>query len=187
MNQKENELEEGEINIETEMNKISEANDVSEVEIDERVKDKKEQGVISEKKSSQDIFSDKTMTLLGKKLEKQYGIDHRKVKHMAKEEGCTSSQSKNCDSKIEKSEAYFKEENQKFENAEALNKISSNLNKPIQFKEGNTEVVNFVQLLGKVLYSYTTCTLKNIKPPAKFSRSDIIYYSDITKAVSLRS
>ena len=41
---KENELEEGKINIETEMDEISEENEVGEVEIDERVKDKKEQG-----------------------------------------------------------------------------------------------------------------------------------------------
>ena len=39
---KENELEEGEINIETEMDEISEENEIGEVEIDERVKDKKE-------------------------------------------------------------------------------------------------------------------------------------------------
>ena len=41
---KENELEEGEINIETEMDEISEKNEVAEVKIDERVEDKKEQG-----------------------------------------------------------------------------------------------------------------------------------------------
>ena len=41
---KENELEEGEINIETKMDEISKQNEVGEVEIDERVKDKKEQG-----------------------------------------------------------------------------------------------------------------------------------------------
>ena len=41
---KENELEEGETNIETEMDKISEEIEVGEVEIDERVKDKKVQG-----------------------------------------------------------------------------------------------------------------------------------------------
>ena len=39
---------------------------------------KKEQGVLSEKKSSQDIFSDKRVTSLGRKLAKQYSIDHRK-------------------------------------------------------------------------------------------------------------
>ena len=34
------------------------------------------------KKSSQSIFSDKTVTLLKGKLEKQYGIDHRKEKRV---------------------------------------------------------------------------------------------------------
>ena len=43
---------------------------------------KNEQGVPSEKKSSQGIFSDKTVTSLGTKLEKQYGA-----------QGCTSSES----------------------------------------------------------------------------------------------
>ena len=38
---KENKLEEGEINSETEMDEISEENKVSEVEIDEEVKEKK--------------------------------------------------------------------------------------------------------------------------------------------------
>ena len=38
--------------------------------------------VVSEKKSSQSIFSDKTVTLLKGKLEKQYGIDHRKEKRV---------------------------------------------------------------------------------------------------------
>ena len=47
MNQKENELEEGEINIETEIDEISGGNKVGDVEIDERVKDKKELGIIS--------------------------------------------------------------------------------------------------------------------------------------------
>ena len=51
---------------------------MGEVEIDERVKEKKEQGAISERKSSQGIFSDMTVTLLGRKLEKQHGIDHRR-------------------------------------------------------------------------------------------------------------
>ena len=59
------------------MDEISEGNEVSEVEIDEKVKEKK-QGVISEKRSSQDIFSVKTVTSLERKWEKQYGIDHRK-------------------------------------------------------------------------------------------------------------
>ena len=36
------------------------------------------QGVISGKRSSQDIVSVKTVTSLEKKWEKQYGIDHRK-------------------------------------------------------------------------------------------------------------
>ena len=58
------------------MGRISEGNEVGEVEIDERVKERKEQDVISEKKSSQDIFSDKTVSLLGRKLEKRYSIDH---------------------------------------------------------------------------------------------------------------
>ena len=58
------------------MGRMSEGNEVGEVEIDERVKERKEQDVISEKKSSQDIFSDKTVRLLGRKLEKRYSIDH---------------------------------------------------------------------------------------------------------------
>ena len=66
----------GEINSVTEMDRISEGNEVGEVEIDERVKERKEQDVTSEKKSSQDIFSDKTVSLLGRKLEKRYSIDH---------------------------------------------------------------------------------------------------------------
>ena len=70
-----------------------------------------EQGVISGKKSSQDIFSDKTMTSLERKWEKQYGIDHREEKHLTKEEGRTCSESENCDSEIEQSEAPFKVEN----------------------------------------------------------------------------
>ena len=74
---KENKLVQGEINSGTEMDEISEGNEVSEVEIDEKVKEKK-QGVISEKRSSQDIFSVKTVTSLERKWEKQYGIDHRK-------------------------------------------------------------------------------------------------------------
>ena len=36
---------------------------------------------------------------------------------MTREEGCTSTESENCDIKIEKSEASFKVENQKSENA----------------------------------------------------------------------
>ena len=102
---------------------------------------------------------------------------------MTREEGSTLSESENCCNKIEKSEAFFKEESQKFENARALNKISRNLNQPIQFREGNTEEVdfNFAQILGKVLYS---CGLKNIKPTAKFSPSDIIYHSTTNKAAS---
>ena len=71
--------------------------------------------------SSQAIFSDKRVTSLGRKLEKQYGFDHRKEKHMTWEEGCTSSESENCGSKIEKSQESFKVENQKSENARALN------------------------------------------------------------------
>ena len=74
---KENKLVQGEINSGTEMDEISEGNEVSEVEIDEKVKQKK-QGVISGKRSSQDIFSVKTVTSLERKWEKQYGIDHRK-------------------------------------------------------------------------------------------------------------
>ena len=58
------------------MGRISEGNEVGEVERDERVKERKEQDVTSEKKSSQDIFSDKTVSLLGRKLEKRYSIDH---------------------------------------------------------------------------------------------------------------
>ena len=38
---KENKLEEGEINSETEMDEISERNEVSDVEIDDKVKEKK--------------------------------------------------------------------------------------------------------------------------------------------------
>ena len=54
---------------------------------------------------------------------------------MTREEGCTSSESENCGSKIEKSETSFKVENQKSENAQALNKFSRYLNQPIRFKE----------------------------------------------------
>ena len=50
---------------------------------------------------------------------------------------------RNCDSKIEKSEASFEVENQKSENAQALNKNSRDLKKSVQFKEGNTEDDNF--------------------------------------------
>ena len=110
------------------------------------------------------------MTSLGRKLEKQYGIDHIKEKHMTREEGCTYSESENCGSKLEKSEASFKVKNHTSENAQALNKISRYLNQSI---------------LGKVLFSHATFALKNIKPAAKFSPSDIIYHTDINKAVSL--
>ena len=106
-------------------------------------------------------------------------VDHRKEKHMTWEEGCTSSESENCGSKIEKSQESFKVENQKSENALALNKISRYLNQLIRFKEWNIEVDNFSHFLGKVLYSYATTTLKNIKPTAKFPTSDIIYHSVI--------
>ena len=95
------------------------------------------------------------MTSLERKLEKQNSIDHRKEKHTTREKGCTSSDSENCDSKTEKSEASCKVENLKSKNAQALNKTSRDLNQPIQFKEGNTEV------------------------------DSIIYHSDINKAVSL--
>ena len=74
---------------------------------------------------------------------------------------------------------------EKSENAQPLNKISQDLNQLIQLKEGNTEVDNFAQFLGKVLYSHATCALKNIKPAAKFSPSDIIYHFDIDKAAAL--
>ena len=50
---------------------------------------KKQKGVLGEKKSCQ---SDNTVTSLERKLEKQYGIDHRQEKNMTKEEGCTSSE-----------------------------------------------------------------------------------------------
>ena len=53
------------------------------------------------------------MTSLERKWEKQYGIDHRKEKHLTKEEGRTCSESENCDSEIEQSEAPFKVENHK--------------------------------------------------------------------------
>ena len=55
------------------------------------------------------------------------------------------------------------------------------MNQPIQYKEGDTEVDNFAQFIGKVLYSYVTCALKNIKSAAKFSPRDIIYHSEINK------
>ena len=97
---------------------------------------------------------------------------------MTREEGCTSSECENCNSKIERSEASFKVQNQKSENAQALNKVSSNLIQPIQFKEGDTEADN-------LLYSYAKCPLKNIKPAAKFSLGHVIYHSDMNKAVSL--
>ena len=88
---RENEPKEGEIN--------------SEVEIDERVNEKKEQDFISEKKSRPDIFSDKIVSSLGRKLEKQYSIDYGQEKHMTREEGCTFSESENSHSHsdIEKS------------------------------------------------------------------------------------
>ena len=125
------------------------------------------------------------MTSLRGKLEKQHGDDRRKEKHMTQEEGCTSTESENCDSKIDNSEASFKVENQKSENPQVLNEISPDLNHPIRFKEQNTEVDNFSQFLGEVLHSYATCALKNVKYAAKFSQSDIIYHSDVNKAVSL--
>ena len=79
---KENKLEERKINSETEMDKTSEGNEVGEVERKERVKEKKRKrphtktfiGEENEKKSRQDIFSDKAVTPLGRKLEKQYSI-----------------------------------------------------------------------------------------------------------------
>ena len=40
------------------------------------------------------------------------------------------------------------------------------INQPIQCKEGDTEVDNFAQFIRKLLYSYSTCALKNIKPAA---------------------
>ena len=55
----------------------------------------------------------------------------------------------NCGSKVEKSGASFEVENEKSENTQALNKISSNLNQPIQLKEGNAEVNNLLSFLGK--------------------------------------
>ena len=55
------------------------------------------------------------------------------------------------------------------------------MNQPIQYKEGDTEVDNFAQFIGKVLYSYATCALKNIKPAAKFPPRYIIYRSEINK------
>ena len=113
---------------------------------------KKGKGVLNEKKWSQDIFFDITVISLCWKLETQYGIDHRNEKHMTWEIGCTSSKSENCDSKLEKSEASFKVGNQKFENAQALNRILSNLNLPIQFKEGNTEVDNLLYSTQHALY-----------------------------------
>ena len=58
------------------MGRISEGNEAGEVEIDERDKERKEQDVTSEKKSIQDIFSDKTVSFLGRKSEKRYSIDH---------------------------------------------------------------------------------------------------------------
>ena len=102
---RENEPKEGEINSEAEMGEVSEGNEVGEVEIDERVNEKKEQDFISEKKSSPDIFSDKIVSSLGRKLEKQYSIDYGQEKHMTREEGCTFSESENSHSHsdIEKS------------------------------------------------------------------------------------
>ena len=80
------------------------------------------------------------MTSLGRKLEKQYGIDHRKEKHITREEGRTYSETENCDSEIGEAEAFFKVENQKSENAQPLNEISPDLNQPIHYKEGDTEL-----------------------------------------------
>ena len=69
-------------------------------------------------------------------MDKQYGVDHREEKHATREEGYTSSESENCDIKIEKSEASCKIENHKSENTQTLNKISRDLlNQPIRFKE----------------------------------------------------
>ena len=104
---------------------------------------------------------------------------------MTREEGCTSLQSEKCHSDLEKSEAAIKVENHKSKNTQPLNKVSSDLNQPIQFKEGNAEVDNFARFLEKVLYSYATCALKNIKTAAKCSPSDIIYHPDLNKAASL--
>ena len=104
---------------------------------------------------------------------------------MTREERCRSSGGENCYSGLEKSESSFKTENQKSENAQPLNKISSDLNQPIQFKEGNTEVDNFAQFLGKGLWSCALCALKNIKSASKCSPSDIIYHFNMNEAVSL--
>ena len=76
------------------MNETSEGNEVGEQQKNKRTRS----SMWEEIKSSQ--FSDKTVTSLGRKLEKQYGIDHRNEKHMTREEGCIFSESENCDSKI---------------------------------------------------------------------------------------
>ena len=60
------------------------------------------------------------MTSLERKWVKQYEIDHRKEKHLTRKEGRTSSEGKNCDSEIEKSEASLEVENHKSENAQPL-------------------------------------------------------------------
>ena len=117
--------------------------------INERVKEKSEKGVLSEKKSSQGIFSDKTVTSLGRKLEKQYGIHNRKEKHMTREEGWTYSESENCGSKIEKSEASFKVGNQKSENAQTLNKISRYVMNQFDSKNEILKLIIFLSFLAK--------------------------------------
>ena len=73
--------------------------------------------------SNQDKFSEKTVTSKDKKFEKKYGFDHRKEKHITRDEIRSSSYSENCDSEIEKSEVSFKVENKKSDNAESANSI----------------------------------------------------------------
>ena len=94
-------------------------------------------------------FSDKTVTSLGRRLEKQYGIDHRKEKHVTREEGCTSSENENCDSKIERSEASCKVENQKSENAQALNKIHVTWASQFNSKNKILKLIIFLSFLEK--------------------------------------
>ena len=77
---KQNYLEERETISETEIDEISEEIEIDEVDKGKKIEERKV--VVSGKKSSQSIFSDKTVTLLKGKLGKQYGIDHRKEKRV---------------------------------------------------------------------------------------------------------
>ena len=75
---KENEVEEEEINGEAKMDETSEGNEVGEVEqMRESKKKRTRRSKRKEIKSSQ--FSDKTVTSIGRKLEKQYGRERQNI------------------------------------------------------------------------------------------------------------